>query len=250
MLLSLRWDVEAMDDLATTLRTLADETRLRILTLLTEGDATVNEIAARLDLPQPRVSSHLAILRDAGLVTTEQSGRQRTYHVDAERLRPVFAALEPLVTRGTTAEPTPPRSAQASRLVQADAPIRQARTCYDHLAGVLGVGLMDAMLERGWLVIDHVDGRRTHYRLTDAGRAAFAARGVDVAAAERSRRMHAYGCTDWTERRHHLGGSLGAAVLASLIEHGVITRTPGSRTPTVNGSLHDWLAHPDASRHA
>jgi DNA-binding transcriptional ArsR family regulator len=239
-----------VDDLATTLRTLADETRLRILALLMDHDATVSEITAQLDLPQPRVSSHLAILRDAGLVTTEQSGRQRTYHVDAERLRPVFNTLEPLAAPQIPDQPTPPRSAQASRLVRSDAPIRQARTCYDHLAGVLGVRLMDALLERGWLAIDHTDDKRTHYRLTTEGRGAFAARGVDVAGAEASRRMHAYGCTDWTERRHHLGGSLGAALLASLTDHGVITRIPGSRTATVNSSLDDWLAGTSDRSHA
>jgi hypothetical protein len=62
--------------------------------------------------------------------------------------------------------------------------------------------------------------------------------------------MHAYGCTDWTERRHHLGGSLGAALLASLTDHGVITRIPGSRTATVNSSLDDWLAGTSDRSHA
>lgn len=233
-----------MDDYTAILRTLADDTRLRIVRLLMDGDATVSELAARLDLPQPRVSTHLAILRESGLVSTEQSGRQRAYRVDPDKLRPVFHALEPLTAMARTSDgaPTPPRSAQASRLVRNDAPIRQARTCYDHLAGVLGVQLMDAMLARGWLAVDHDDGKRTHYRMTDEGRAAFEARGVDVHSAEESRRMHAYGCTDWTERRHHLGGSLGAAVLASLANHGIISRTAGSRTATVSGSLDAWMA--------
>ena len=136
----------------------------------------------------------------------------------------------------------PPRSAQASRLVHNDTPMRQARTCYDHLAGVLGVRLMDELLRRGWLEVNRDDGRRVHYQLTDAGRQALAARDVDVEAAEAAHRMHAYGCTDWTERRPHLGGALGAAILAALSDADIIARTPGDRTVAVAGSLDAWLA--------
>ncbi|HMM42374.1 MAG TPA: metalloregulator ArsR/SmtB family transcription factor [Thermomicrobiales bacterium] len=233
-----------MNRVSRLLHALADDTRLRILALLLEGDVTVSELAARLDLPQPRVSAHLAILREVGLVSVEQSGRQRAYHVDRERLLPLFAALVRL-TPGedmTMTTSLPPRSTQASRLVRNDVPIRHARTCYDHLAGVLGVRLMDELLGRGWLEIDHDDGKRSHYRLTDEGRRALAARGVDVAGAETSRRMHAYGCTDWTERRPHLGGSLGAAILEAIQGAGLVARTPGDRTVSVIGSLDDWLA--------
>lgn len=235
-----------MDDHLETLQSLADATRLRIVRLLLGGSATVSELAARLGLPQPRVSAHLALLRDAGLVSAEQTGRQRVYRADRERLLPLFAALDRLAPgedmEMTTATTVPPRSAQADRLVRGDAPIRQARTCYDHLAGVLGVRLMDELLERGWLVAGHDDGKRTHYQLTDEGRRALAARGVDLAAAESSRRMHAYGCTDWTERRPHLGGALGAAVLAALAGADAIARIPGSREVEIRASLDDWLA--------
>lgn len=233
-----------MDRVSRLLHALADETRLRILDLLLENDATVSELAAQLDLAQPRVSAHLALLRDVGLASVERSGRQRAYHADRERLLPLFAALDRLTPGEDTTMMTtlPPRSAQASRLVRNDVPIRHARTCYDHLAGVLGVRLMDELLDRGWLAIDHDDGKRTHYRLTDEGRRALVALGVDVAGAEASRRMHAYGCTDWTERRPHLGGSLGAAVLAAIQDAGLVARTPGDRTVAVTGSLDDWLA--------
>lgn len=235
-----------MDGHLQALRALADATRLRVVRLLLCGDATVSELAARLDLPQPRVSAHLAILRDAGLVSVEQTGRQRAYRADRERLSPLFAALDRLApgedVTMTTAATFPPRSAQAERLVRGDVPLRQARTCYDHLAGVLGVRLMDELLGRGWLAIDRDDGKRIHYRLTGDGHRALAARGVDLSVAGTSRRMHAYGCTDWTERRPHLGGSLGAAVLVALVAVGVVARTPGDRTVAVLGSLDDWLA--------
>ena len=83
--------------------------------------------------------------------------------------------------------------------MQRDMPIRQARTCYDHLAGVAGVQLLDAFLTRGWL--EAGDGPRPRYRLTPTGEIALRARGVDIETAQRARRMFAFGCLDWTERR-------------------------------------------------
>jgi DNA-binding transcriptional ArsR family regulator len=235
-----------MNDLANLLRVLADESRLELLTTLIDGDATVSELAARTGLPQPRVSSHLAILREAGLVDAQRSGRQRAYHVDAERLAPVLAALDDLLpVQVVASEPArPTRSRQATALVTNDAPIRRARTCYDHLAGVAGVQLLDEMLARGWLRADADDGKRTHYALTASGEQELAARGVDLARASASRRMHAYGCLDWTERRHHLGGALGAAILQSLIDRGVVTRRTDSRDVNIQATLDDWLDTP------
>lgn len=235
-----------MNDLANLLRVLADELRLELLTTLIDGDATVSELAARTGLPQPRVSSHLAILREAGLVDAQRTGRQRAYHVDAERLAPVLAALDDLLpVQVVASEPArPTRSRQATALVTNDAPIRRARTCYDHLAGVAGVQLLDEMLARGWLRADADDGKRTHYALTASGEQELAARGVDLARASASRRMHAYGCLDWTERRHHLGGALGAAILQSLIDRGVVTRRTDSRDVNIQATLDDWLDTP------
>ncbi|HEX5165346.1 MAG TPA: metalloregulator ArsR/SmtB family transcription factor [Thermomicrobiales bacterium] len=231
-----------MNDLANLLRVLADESRLELLTTLIDGDATVSELAARTGLPQPRVSSHLAILRAAGLVDSQRSGRQRAYHVDAERITPVLAALEVLLPARVETIPSPPRrSRQATALVTHDAPIRRARTCYDHLAGVAGVQLLDQLIARGWLRADGDDGKRTHYALTASGERELAARGVDLAGARASRRMHAYGCLDWTERRHHLGGALGAAILQSLIDRGVVTRRTDGRDVDVQATLESWL---------
>jgi DNA-binding transcriptional ArsR family regulator len=233
-----------MHAIAQTAHVLADETRLRLLALLQEGDATVTDLAARLDLAQPRVSTHLALLRDAGLVTVQRAGRQRTYHVDAERVGRLFAAL------GDDMTATPDRptiSAQAARAVRRDLPIRQARTCYDHLAGVAGVHLLDALLERGWLAPHAAgdDGGRIVYDLTAEGEAALRARGVDLDAARRARRRFAFGCLDWTERRPHLGGALGAAILRALETSGGIARDTSSRTIDVRARFDAWLDDPE-----
>jgi DNA-binding transcriptional ArsR family regulator len=225
-----------MQAIAQSAQALADETRLRLLTILREGDATVNDLAARLDLAQPRISTHLALLRRAGLVSVVTEGRQHTYHVDAERIGGMFAALG---ERMAATIVQPKRSAQATRAVQRDMPIRQARTCYDHLAGVAGVQLLDALLERGWLAAE--GGERPRYRLTPEGERALGVRGVDVSQARRARRMFAFGCLDWTERRPHLGGALGAAILHALKEAGVVQHADAARTMLLAQPLDTWL---------
>jgi hypothetical protein len=126
----------------------------------------------------------------------------------------------------------------AAREVRRDTPLRRARTCYDHLAGVAGVALLDALLARGWLVAAPAG----QYQLTAAGERALASRGVDVAAARAARRPLARGCQDWTERRPHLAGALGAALLGALQRQGVLRRAPGGRVVAVAVPLETWLA--------
>ncbi len=135
---------------------------------------------------------------------------------------------------------TPRRSAQAEREVRKDTAMRQARTCYDHLAGVAGVGLMDEMLRRGWLQIAK-DAPRPDYSLTQSGEDALGKRGVDVTRAKVSKRKFAYGCLDWTERRAHLGGALGAAILEALRDDGAVQRSEGTRTVATLKPVTGWL---------
>src|SRR5215211_1410570 len=231
------YDFRAMAALG---QALADETRLRLLHLLLSGEATVSELGAHLGLPQPRVSTHLAILREAGLVAVETSGRQRTYRVDADRVHAALAGLETgTIAHGGRAAPARPR-------VEIDAtPIRRARTCYDHLAGIAGVQLLDDLLRRNWLAVTDANGKRPQYGVTAAGVHAFLARGVDLGAAGTSRRLFAYGCLDWSERRPHLAGALGAAVFDALATAGVVQSSDDSRAVTLAMPLTAWLDRPD-----
>jgi DNA-binding transcriptional ArsR family regulator len=231
-----------MQDLLPLTQALAEETRLCILATLLEDSATVSSLTVQLGLPQPRISSHLARLRRVGLVTVEVVGRQRTYHVDRQRVGAVFAALQALLP---AASPPLPRSAQAAREVRRDTRLRQGRTCYDHLAGVAGVALLDTLLQRGWVIGDN--GPRPHYQLTPSGSQALQSRGVDLPGTRQTRRQFAYGCLDWTERRPHLGGALGAAILQALHRAGYIRRHRKSRAVVLLKPIVDWLAASQAA---
>ena len=229
----------AMDDLQPLVRVAlacADESRLRILLTLIDEEATVSDLVAMLGLPQPRVSSHLSVLRTAGLVTRRSSGRQQTYGVDAGRIGAVIDALR---APATVASPQPPRSAQADREVRRDSPIRRARTCYDHLAGVAAIELLDELTRRGWLAGPLGEARG--YVLTGVGASALARRGVVVERAEKARRRFAFGCIDWTERRPHLGGALGAEVLRVLERDGYARRGVESRVVELRALVVEWL---------
>lgn len=132
------------------------------------------------------------------------------------------------------------RSAQAAREVSRDSGLRQARTCYDNLAGVAGVSLLDEMLERKWFQQEEGDSR-TLYRLTVDGGQSLLRLGVDVPWAAAQRRPFAYRCLDWTERRFHLRGALSAAILTALTGSKTVGRKAGIRTVVLERNIAEWL---------
>ena len=137
----------------------------------------------------------------------------------------------------------PKRSPQAEREVRRDTRLRQARTCYGHLAGVAGVALMEEMLGLDWLqeTPEPVSGNRVGYSLTTKGHQEMEVLGVDISSAAASTGNFAFGCLDWTEQGLHLGGSLGRAVTPCLSEQGFVGRTSGTREVTLNGGPTIWL---------
>ena len=194
------------------LKELADPLRLGVIDRLGHlGPATVSRLAGELGVPLPQLSNHLRRLREAGLVAVQRTGRQAVY----ELADPGVLALLPLLDRitGRAAEPVP------------DADQLPSRTCYDHLAGRIGVGLYRALRERDALR-DGADG------MVDLGSTAvetFAALGVDVETVDPGRQRFAFECLDATERAPHLAGALGDALATSLTARGWIERKPGSR---------------------
>lgn len=215
----------------------ADRTRARVLTALADGRALpASVLAAEAGVTAQAASAQLARLLSAGLVTVERSGRHRYYRMAGA---PVAAVLEAL------ARISPTEPVRSLRQGTRAAALRAARTCYDHLAGRLGVQVMQGLLDRGALVAtDGVrtprrragDGLaqqlRTHpYRLGPAAADVFAALGVPVRrlAPATTGRPLLRACLDWSEQQHHLAGRLGADLLTGLVEYGWVTRPPARR---------------------
>ena len=136
-----------------------------------------------------------------------------------------------------------PPSPPAARQVRENSPLRQARTCYDHLAGVTGVQLMDQLLTLGWLEPTECQKNRQLFQPTLLGEDELTQRGLNLTTLRKTNRRFAYGCVDWTERGNHLAGSLAAAILHSLQATGTITRHPNTRTVTLAKPLCNWLGH-------
>ena len=193
---------------------LADPLRLAILQHLAGGPAAVSELVSAAGEAQSKVSNHLAVLRKRRLVRASRLGRQVVYELRDASVAQLVEAL----AGAAGARPKAPRTSPA---------IVNARTCYDHLAGRLGVAVFDALVARGAIV--PTGARKGPVDLGPAGARVFGALGIDVAGLGRSRRQFATACLDWTERRPHLGGALGAEVWAQSVKRGWTVRRPGSR---------------------
>lgn len=214
-----------MDDLTSLSRDVAavaaligDPARSRMLLALLGGRALpAGELADAAGVTPQTASAHLNKLRAGGLLALEAQGRHRYYRLTgggAARL------LEELT--GFAAGGEPPNLTRPA--LEDEDPLRFARTCYDHLAGRVGVALSDALVASGALVPAGRD-----YRVTRAGAGTLAGLGVEVASLARRRRHLARRCLDWTERRPHVGGAVGAALAGVMVERRWVVRTPGSR---------------------
>lgn len=192
---------------------LGDPARANMLTSLLDGRAlTVSELAETAGVGLSTASGHLAKLGAAGLLLAEKQGRHRYFRLSGPDVAQVLEGLMGLAQRtGAVRVRTGPK----------DPALRTARVCYDHLAGQRGVALMDGLTRRGWLG----DGERP--RVSDAGRDFLAAFGIDVARLERERRPVCRTCLDWSERRNHLAGGLGAAILDRILARGWARRGDG-----------------------
>lgn len=195
---------------------IADPARAAILDSLLDGRAwTATELSIEAGVTPQTTSSHLAKLRDGQMIVVAKQGRHRYYRLANAQVAQVLETLA--VMAGGHGEPRGARRAEAAQL-------RAARTCYDHLAGRLGVGLVRAMEARGYLEKAGQD-----YVLMPAGEEFLSGLGIDLEAARRKRRAFARQCLDWSEREPHLGGSLGAALADRLFELDWLVRTPQRR---------------------
>jgi DNA-binding transcriptional ArsR family regulator len=219
-------------DLASVAALMADRHRAQmLLTLLGGTPLSGSALAEAAGISRSLASAHLKKLVAGGLVRAQPSGRQQLYSIASE---PVADALEVLIllapaTRiGSLGEATRAKS------------LRWARMCYDHLAGLAGVSVTEALLGRGLLC-----ERDGGYLLAPGGAAEFAAVGIDVDRLEQRTRPLLRPCLDWSERRYHLAGSLGAALTRILLERRWIATREASRIVTVTkagqAALREWL---------
>ncbi len=203
-------------DLAAVGALVGDRTRAQVLLALDDGRArTAGDLAALAGVSKATISAHLAKLVAGGLILVETRGRHRHFRIAGPQ---VARAIESLLL---VAPDQPVRSLRGADVGTA---MRFARLCYDHLAGQLGVAVLDALCAEG-LVDDDGDG----YRITCSGEAALARFAIDVAALQRARRSLARGCLDWSERRPHLAGAVGAALAARFLELDWLVRRPIGR---------------------
>ena len=203
---------------------IAAPARAQMLYCLMDGRArTSTELAMIAGVTPSTASVHLHRLTQQRLVKVIAQGRHHYYSLAGTDVAATLEALGVLAgARRTPVTPEPPTA------------MRAARSCYDHIAGILGVALYDRFEALGWL--NAASKRDADSReLSEAGTKGFTALGVDAAALRALRRRFAYACLDWSERRPHLGGALGAALLDVALKKKWVLRQRDGRALTVTG---------------
>ncbi|URM91918.1 helix-turn-helix domain-containing protein [Streptomyces sp. MRC013] len=221
----------AARDLASLAALLADETRAAFCLALLDGRAwTAGELARHARVAPSTASSHLGRLVGGGLLAEERQGRHRYVRLaDARAAR----LVEDLVAH-TVADAGPPPPPRTLREAGARSAMARGRTCYDHLAGRLGIAITDAMTARGLLRQD------AGFAPSEEGLRWFGELGLELAV--RGRRPLARGCLDWTERRPHLAGAAGAALCRHVLDAGWCVRVGTERAVRVTGEGEQALA--------
>lgn len=232
-------------DIAAVASLLADPARCKVLLALDDGRALAASVLAdEAGISRPTASSHLAKLTDAGLLAVEKHGRHRYYRLSGPEVGELLEQLGRLA---------PPRPVRSLREGTRAARLRSARTCYDHVAGRLGVEVMSTLLDRGVLVggdgrydpnRDSHDalsspGHDIRYELTDTGRRFLDGLSIELPTGRRPLVRY---CVDWSEQRHHLSGGLGRAVFDRFLGAGWVTRVPRGRALTVTDDGRTALA--------
>ena len=207
-------------DLAAVGRALGDTHRARfVLALLGGQELSAGDLAARAGTSSSLTSAHLAKLLESGLVSATRRGRQRHYRLAGQEIAQAIEAL--LVI-------SPQRSASGLSSVTKGKALQRARTCYDHLAGRLGVALADAFEQEH--IITAADGG---WALTSQGERRLSTLSLDPGALHRGRRPVLLSCPDWTERRPHMAGLLGQVLASKLLELTWVRHIPGSRAVAI-----------------
>jgi DNA-binding transcriptional ArsR family regulator len=204
------------NDLAEIGALFGDPVRANMVTLLLDGSRhAASELAANAGVTRSTASWHLAKLQAGSLVDSVRSGRNRYFKLAS----PLTAQLIETALALATRERRRHRPATG-----ADEIMKHARTCYDHLAGRLGVAVADALIEKRWILLSQDGGE-----VTGRGERGLTRFGLDLTAIKKEKRIYCRPCLDWTERRFHLAGAIGAALAQRCLDLGWVERRPGSR---------------------
>jgi DNA-binding transcriptional ArsR family regulator len=208
---------------------IGDPVRLKIMWALLDGKAfTATELAISADTSPQNASMHLAKLVQGQFLTVESQGRHRYYRFARDEVAFAIEALAGLV---------PPEKRMKTVQHPAAVPVKYCRTCYDHLAGKAGV-----LVTEGLLRLKLIELSDAVYLVTRKGEQSFSALGIHTEELKKNRRVLARPCLDWSERRHHLAGSLGAALLDKMLSLDWLRKTPHSRALVITSNGRRQLA--------
>jgi len=210
------------DQFIKTATLIGDATRASILWNLLDGRAfTATELAIAIETSAQNISMHLGKLLDADLISVEKQGRHKYYRFSNKEVAYAVEAMANLI---------PKPEISAKKKTENYPPIKYCRTCYDHLAGKIGVALADSLLEQK-IIIE----KNNTFEISPEGEKWFSDFGVNIGDAKKQKRIFLKPCLDWSERRYHIAGSVGTLLLNKMLEQDWIRRTKDSRVIIITG---------------
>lgn len=210
---------------ATAAKLIGEPARANMLIALLGGRAmTATELAHSANVSPQTASSHLSLMLEGQLLALEKQGRHRYYRLASSEVATAIEALMSLAPKDKRPNP------------EAIEPIYFARSCYDHIAGRVGVALADSFQTKAWLSVKEKD-----FEITSKGQEGFTAFGLDLEPLTKQRRHFARQCLDWTERRHHVAGALGAALMTELLERKWLKKDHAERVLHVTRAGYEGL---------
>ncbi|TDO77541.1 DNA-binding transcriptional ArsR family regulator [Flavobacterium chryseum] len=210
------------DQFVKTATLIGDPTRASILWTLLDGRAfTATELAVVAQTSPQSISMHLAKLLDANFLSVEKQGRHKYYRFSNKEVAYAVEAMANLV---------PKSEISSLKKTENYPPIKFCRTCYDHLAGKIGVALTDSLLQQKIIV----ENENT-FEISPQGEKWFSNFGIDIEEAQKQKRIFLKPCLDWSERRNHIAGSIGALLLNKMIKEDWLRKNTNSRAITITG---------------
>jgi len=204
------------DQFIKTATLIGDATRASILWNLLDGKAfTATELAIAVETSAQNISMHLGKLLDADLISVEKQGRHKYYRFSNKEVAYAVEAMANLI---------PKPEISAKKKTENYPPIKYCRTCYDHLAGKIGVALAESLLEQK-IIIE----KNNTFEISPEGGKWFSDFGINLEEAQKQKRIFLKPCLDWSERRYHIAGSVGTLLLNKMLEQDWIRRTANSR---------------------